>query len=90
MTGTLTDEDLDRLEAAYVAATPGEWRYRPDRYDDWGYVLNTARQVVLIGRAGGDADHDAHRRAGTDPMAPNALFAVAAHESFPALIAAVW
>lgn len=88
---TIDEGELDRLEGLYAAATPGEWRYRPDRYDDWGFVRAEDGSIALRGYPGHDVDEaelDEHRRQKTDPHGPNALFAVAAHESFPALLAA--
>lgn len=65
-------EELDRLEALAKEATPGPWAVRSQEYDDWGWVRASDLFCVALARAGGPADHDAHRVAGTDPYAHNA------------------
>lgn len=69
------------------AASPGPWLYRPDRYDDWGMIRGGEIQSEHIGpihppvaRSNAQWNEldsfDKHRKAGTDPMAPNGKFIV--------------
>lgn len=84
--------DLDRLEALLEKATATPWRYRPDQYDDWGWIRGPDRFPVAVARAGCHTsleEEAAHRAAGTDPYGPNALLVVEAVNALPALIAAL-
>lgn len=96
--------DIDELERLLAAATPGEWAYRPDEYDDWGIVKSAPREVgnydppfIMRGVIGQFRDPDArdedtlkeHRRNGTDPWYANASLIVAARNSLPAMIAEI-
>lgn len=82
MTMPLTDRILARLseiEAAAKAATPGPWKYRPNKYDDWGLVRAangwSIGQIQAAGREGCHwEDYSKHREAGTDPNEHNAKF----------------
>lgn len=80
--------DLAKLKALAEAATPGPWRYRPDKYDDWGYVRGPSDDeidigwtiaVVSAGRHVSVAEKDEHRRTETDPYGDNAQFIAAAN-----------
>ena len=88
----MTDEQLAELEALAEKATEGPWRYRPNKFDDWGVVRAPSEYFVLQAKAGRHltdeevADHFARK---TDPYAANALFAVASRTAMPSLIAEV-
>src|SRR5690348_13665919 len=60
------------MTAAKPAAhTPGPWRYRPDKYDDWGYVRGPDGGIVAICRAYirmSEDELNEHRAAKTDPV----------------------
>lgn len=87
--------NLDELERLLKKAPARPWLYRPDKYDDWGFIRGGERMiggfpVVALGRSGGlPGDHDEHRRAGTDPYGPTAELIVAAVNALPALIARI-
>lgn len=71
------------------------WVYRPNRFDDWGYIRGPAESgerfgdIAAIARGGDDKTHDEHRAAGTDPYAANAAFIVKAVNSHEALVKAL-
>lgn len=75
------------LDDLSKAATPGEWSYRPLKYDDWGTIRGGRLEDDEIGACWPlvamskplwkDYDFDAHRRAKTDPMEANGRFIVA-------------
>jgi hypothetical protein len=89
-----SDLNLTHLKELLERATKGPWAYRPDACDDWGFIRqdwdnaepNLKRPVVAISRGGVGDDHDAHRRAGTDPYRPNGELIVAAVNALPDLI----
>lgn len=79
--------DLAELEAKALAATQGEWTYRPQPYDDWGIIRvadpteeGTLWYIAQVGagRWVNDDEKNAHRRANTDPYHANAAYIVAA------------
>lgn len=81
------------LRALLAKATPGPWRYRPEEYDDWGFIRGGERgefgfPMVAVGR-GSHNDHDEHRRNGTDPYGPNSELIVAAANALPTLLDAL-
>lgn len=73
-----TDIDIAAIEAAAKAATPGEWSYRSQIYDDWGIVRAPGGIIANAREGSGRTDHDEHRRLGTDPYGLNAAHIVAA------------
>lgn len=90
--------DLDRLRGLVEAASPLPWVYRPEKYDDWGWIRGVERDDRGIGpfrpivanakdSLVSDEDMDAHRRAGTDPYSPNAELIVTAVNLIPTLLA---
>lgn len=79
--------DLAELEAKARAATQGEWKYRPNPYDDWGVIrggnpTEDGRLWYIARAASGrwmnDDEKAAHRSANTDPYHANAAYIVAA------------
>lgn len=97
MTPTLTE----RLKDLLAKATPGPWAYRPEMYDDWGFIRGPEVEmpygpgypIVAMSREGympnAHAGHDEHRRNGTDPYRPNGELIVEAVNAIPALIEAL-
>lgn len=94
-TKSMTKDDLDKLRELLAKATPGPWEYRPDKYDDWGFIrgpeversYGRAKMVVALSRDGPDEkDHSEHRRDGTDPYEANGRLIVAAVNALPSLI----
>jgi hypothetical protein len=92
------EEIAGRLEALLSGATPGPWEYRPEPYDDWGFIRGPKKQSDLIGAYRPiaaiardsdvtSADMDAHRFAGTDPYQANGQLIVTAVNALPGLIA---
>lgn len=72
--------------------TPTPWSYRPQKYDDWGFIRGPKEAdgfapIAAIARGETSETHDLHRAAGTDPYGPNALLIVKAVNSHDALVA---
>lgn len=67
--------------------TPGPWRYRPHKYDDWGWIR--AANDELVARVGIASDNEEelneHRRKRTDPFWADAQLVTAAPELLAAL-----
>ena len=66
--------------------TPGPWKYRPNKYDDWGVVRSADGLPVAqacVGRW--SKDFDTHRTNNTDPGEANARLIAAAPELLAAL-----
>jgi len=74
------------------AATNGPWLYRPCDWDDWGYVrspVNALGMSPIVARADSGNlhdDHDAHRKAKTDPYEANGRFIAHARADIPWLL----
>ena len=73
----------DELKRLSDAAAKGPWHYRPREHDDWGLIRGdeavfddeeSGPPVASAKPIWGDYDFDAHRAAGTDPMAANGRF----------------
>lgn len=74
--------------------TPTPWSYRPQKYDDWGFIRGPKEAdgfapIAAIARGETSETHDMHRAAGTDPYGPNALLIVKAVNSHDALVKAL-
>lgn len=90
-------DDVARLRKRLAEASPQPWVYRPDKYDDWGFIrgverddkgIGPFRPIVALARdsmVGTEQEND-HRSAGTDPYGPNALLIVEAVNALPALL----
>ena len=90
-------DDVARLRERLAEASPQPWVYRPDKYDDWGWIRGVERDDRDIGpfrpivanakdSMVDDAAMADHRRAGTDPYGSNALLIVEAVNALPALL----
>lgn len=86
---SISQEQLEEWRALAEKATEGPWRYRPNEFDDWGYVRVSNGWPVAIGRAGHGINGNVHRTAGTDPYGDNSKFIAASRTAVPALIAEV-
>lgn len=88
--------ETERLRSLLAEASPGPWVYRPDKYDDWGWIrgveqdsdIGRYRPIVANAKNSnvGEAAMAEHRSAGTDPYGPNALLIVEAVNALPALL----
>lgn len=83
-----------RTEAARLLqrVTPGEWHYRPNRFDDWGMVRAENGHLVALARDGGLSDDrgvETHRANGTDPYEANARVITASTTTTATLVAAL-
>lgn len=90
-----TGELVERLWELLAKATQGDWEYRPDEYDDWGFIrgpeadfsFGRGRPIVAMSRDGADrGDHSEHRRNGTDPYEDNGRLIVEAKNALPTLL----
>lgn len=65
------------------------WRYRPDKYDDWGCIRDANGHVVASVRYHHEdaAGLEAHRAAKTDPAGPLGSLVVLSVNSHPTLLA---
>jgi hypothetical protein len=85
---------IERLRELLARATPGPWAYRPQEYDDWGFIRRSEtddgwRPVVAISRAGEMGTEEAlneHRWKGTDPYRPNGELITEAVNALPHLL----
>lgn len=72
-----------------AAAVSLPWSYRPYEHDDWGHIRQPFQpgdyfgKVTAISRDPTYSDHDAHRRAGTDPYKAMGTAIVEAVNSAP-------
>jgi hypothetical protein len=88
----LSPEELKEIRERAEKATPGPWEYRPNRFDDWGWVRGPDGWPVANAKAGADCDEDVlatHRIAGTDPYQHNGDFITSARVDIPRLLATV-
>lgn len=97
--GKLLELAADTLRDLHEAATPGDWAYRPDPFDDWGIVKSPPdrpegfeydlRCVLAQFRDPRRLDDDVlaeHRSAKTDPWQANAELVVYLRNHTPAII----
>lgn len=72
--------------------SPLPWVYRPNKYDDWGWIRGQPQDgekwgdLAAVAKGGDETPFDEHRRNGTDPYAANAAFIVKAVNSHEALV----
>lgn len=90
---TANPSDIAGLRDLLAKAPGRPWFYRPDRFDDWGFIRGGELSdlgmlpIVALGREGGvESDHDEHRRNKTDPYGPSAELIVAAVNALPGLL----
>lgn len=83
----MTDLTPEAVEAALDGATPGDWLYRPNEYDDWGYVRSATPGYdynLFVCQAKdqrvSEEAEGVHRRNGTDPWEHNARLIALAPE----------
>lgn len=76
--------------------TPGPWAYRPEEYDDWGYVRGApdsdgARWVICQARSPYKTQEElaAHRIDGTDPWEATARLIAASPDLYDAMAEAM-
>lgn len=55
-------------------ATGGEWRYRPDKYDDWGVIRSDDKSIVAVSRSVRMFCANLCRKNDTDPYEANGAF----------------
>lgn len=82
-------DPIHQIDEAYRRATPGEWRYRPEPFDDWGVLRGSDGYLAALARGRPDKDFDTHRRNNTDPFRANADFIALAHNHWPAVMAEI-
>lgn len=59
------------MNDAINEGTPGELFYRPNRFDDWGYIRTADGEIFAVVRRPLDEEEaDRHRRDKTDPFEP--------------------
>lgn len=76
---SLPPERIAELRALAEKATPGLRLYRPNEYDDWGWV-RLANGMPFANHSVArfsDEEKDAHRKAKTDPVGDDAKFTAA-------------
>lgn len=74
----MTNSPSPSAQTVTADPTPTPWRYRPDHYDDWGWIKGPDGKLAAVARSSGEYDSDEHRAAGTDPYGPNAAFIIEA------------
>lgn len=76
----VSDEDVQAIIDGCKGVTPGPWFYRPEKYDDWGFVRGSSPDslpghliaVAHRGRDEIDGEDDIHRKTGVDPFGATA------------------
>lgn len=68
-----------------AAFTPGPWFYRPQPYDDWGWVRDGNGRMVAQARAPEAGELEDYRASDTDPYEANARLIAAAPDLYEAL-----
>lgn len=86
----------ERLRGRIAEASPLPWVYRPDKYDDWGWIrgveqesdIGRYRPVVAIAKDSNvrEETFGLHRQNKTDPYGPNALLITDAVNALPELL----
>lgn len=86
----------ERLRGRIAEASPLPWVYRPDKYDDWGWIrgveqesdIGRYRPVVAIAKDSNvrEETFGLHRQNKTDPYGPNALLITDAVNALPDLL----
>lgn len=72
--------DLAKLRALAAKATPGPWKARPDKHDDWGTLRSSSGDFlaqVYAARYVSAEERDEHRRNKTDPYGDNLAYIAA-------------
>lgn len=77
-TTEISSERLEEMLAGLEGVTSGPWFYRPEKFDDWGFVRaptpdSLPGDLVCVAKYSIDleeADLDEHRRNRTDPVRP--------------------
>lgn len=95
----MTDDLVGLLRERMAAASEQPWVYRPEHYDDWGWIRGAERdsdigryRPIVANAKNSDIDFDdmqSFRDAGTDPYGPNALLIVDAVNALPTLLARI-
>jgi hypothetical protein len=96
MTQTTDAALVERLRKRLAEASPQPWVYRPDQFDDWGWIRGTERDsdigryrpIVAKGMDSEVAEEQkaTHREAKTDPFGPNALLITDAVNALPGIL----
>lgn len=89
----------ERLRRRIVEASPLPWVYRPDKYDDWGWIRGVEQESeigryrpIVANAKDSNVREDAfaqHRQNKTDPYGPNALLITDAVNALPDLLTAL-
>lgn len=71
----MPDTHTDAKKDEFAGMTAGPWHYRPNKFDDWGFVRAASGDLVArasSGRYETEEELAAHRRNKTDPAEANA------------------
>lgn len=88
---TPINTSTEAIEALLKDVLPGPWAYRPQKFDDWGYVRapdvgdGWMPFICQAKSPSTEGEEDEARRNGTDPWGANARFIAASRELVPAL-----
>ena len=81
-------EELQAIRTRTEKATPGPWKYRPEKWDDWGWVRAGEYIIARVTDCKDftNEEFDLHRLNHTDPYINNAQFVAHARTDIPVLL----